>query len=433
MQESSSPPGETARTLRRIVYLTPDLSTLGGIQSRTRKILRNAGGRAVEYLGLSLHNQLSLGIENNLVWDSEPERILEALERWSPSDTVIMFPNNTLRLLTPDLRARVDRFPLIFNGSGQLTFILQDSEVMADVAYAENLLVSKIILFSMMDRRTYEQFGIYDHEVGFHPVELRGENTFSPARNKRVTYVGRIDFHAKGAERLVEAARALRGSGMGKLRVFTVSNRRNSPQLDDLLQAFAAAGLTGEVEIIYDIEDKAALYGDTSLLLLPSKKESFPNVVVEAYSFGVPVVAMSYAPGPAELVVDGETGFLLDRFDEASLRRVFAQLDQPTLARLSGAAFERHKRYGMDRYYDFIEKVGADTVREFTGVNTMRVYPDLAPIRRLYERVLKADALRNSRSFRIGQAIVTNARSPIGWLRMPFAVVREALRSDGRP
>lgn len=505
--------------LRRIVMLTPDLSSMGGIQSRTRKVLRNAIGRDVDYVGISLRNEHGLAVPNNLVWDEQPETVARLLETWNPAETVVLFANNVLRIAQPELAERARRFPLMFLGSGQLSYLIQDSSVMADLPFVESLKATRILLLSRMDQNTYDQFGIHGHERVFHPVEVRAENTYAPEKNRYVGYVGRIDYYAKAADRLIEAAIAIRDAGIGPLRIFTVSSPRNSPQLDDFLKLLADNDLLDSVDITYDVEDKDIIYGELSLLLLPSKKDSFPNVVLEANSYGIPVVAMSYAPGPSETIEHGRTGFLLDRFSSDALAALFRSLDRATLASLSQAAFEKHRQYGMDTYFELIERIGNGAVNEFGGTNLRRVYPDLVPVRQLTDsvdsktrrieklrarhaseianwearlqrqralrkteiaglsrqmeaqkrrrrtelaelrqkraevsgltrdlaarkaesgrlsrqllqekrsRAAEVAALKKSLSYRIGAAVVRNARSPIGWLKMPWAIFKAA-------
>lgn len=377
-------------SLKRIVMITPDLSTIGGIQLRTRKVLRSASGRDVEYVGLSIKNENDADFPENIFYRKDREDIRHLVSLWSPRDTVFLVPNNTLKLLPPAARAEVDKFPLIFNGSGQLSYMIQDSSILSDIEYTEQLRVSKIVVFSNMDRNVYNQFGIYDVEVGFHPTEVRELNGYDPVRNRYVTYVGRIDFFAKAAERLLNAIVALRNLRRGPLRIYTTGNPKNSPQIGDFLELLETHSLQDDVELIYDEVDPEKLYREASLLLLPSKKDSFPNVILEANSFGVPVVAMSYAPGPSEIVIDGKTGFLIDDFSIENLRYIFSSSDAKTMSALSKQAFERHKLFSMERYFDFIERVGDEAVQSFSGTNLTPVYPQLKPLTTLHGKLVKA-------------------------------------------
>jgi glycosyltransferase involved in cell wall biosynthesis len=78
------------------------------------------------------------------------------------------------------------------------------------------------------------------------------------------------------------------------------------------------------------------------LLWLASGFEGLPNVVMEAMAAGVPVVA-SDIPGTNELVVHGETGFLVPLGDRAAYARFAHKIleDSGLQARLGAAGRKR--------------------------------------------------------------------------------------------
>jgi UDP-glucose:tetrahydrobiopterin glucosyltransferase len=59
---------------------------------------------------------------------------------------------------------------------------------------------------------------------------------------------------------------------------------------------------------------QAAIGGCAAVLMTPKWIEAFGNVAIEAMACGVPVIAYRRG-GPAEIVTDGETGFLVDGDD----------------------------------------------------------------------------------------------------------------------
>ena len=76
----------------------------------------------------------------------------------------------------------------------------------------------------------------------------------------------------------------------------------------------------------------------TDVLCLPSRREGFPNVILEAASAAVPSVA-SRIYGVIDAVVDGETGLLFPVGDLDSLTECMARLmDEPRVARRLGEA-----------------------------------------------------------------------------------------------
>ncbi len=371
--------------LRRIVLTIPDLSTLGGVQIRTAKTLRHAAGRACDYVGLSLNwekagTHVQDIASSVMVFQRDREKVLQSLRQWSPSDTVIVFPNNSLRGIDAELRTELDRFPLVFVGSGQLSYHLQDSAALVDGSYCQNLKVTKLIVLSKLDSMMYAQFGNHDTVVGFNPVETRSANSYSPEKNRYIGYVGRLDFRTKGCDRLLDICRAVRDLGRGPLHIYTVTNPRNSPDFSAFMQLVKEHGLANDIHFAFDKTDLDTLFSSLQVLVLPSRKESFGNAILEANSYGVPVISSAYAPGPATLIDHNRTGLLLDRFDRDSLTAALAALTPDRLRDMSSEAFAKHHNYSMQHYFDHLEAVGSDALASFTGKNLTKVYPVLEPI-----------------------------------------------------
>jgi glycosyltransferase involved in cell wall biosynthesis len=68
----------------------------------------------------------------------------------------------------------------------------------------------------------------------------------------------------------------------------------------------------------HDQSELPELLAASDLLVLPSVRESFGQVIVEAMACGVPAVAAA-ALGPAQIIDDGETGWLFGLHDRAAL------------------------------------------------------------------------------------------------------------------
>jgi glycosyltransferase involved in cell wall biosynthesis len=67
----------------------------------------------------------------------------------------------------------------------------------------------------------------------------------------------------------------------------------------------------------YDQTELPELLAASDLLVLPSERESFGQVIVEAMACAVPAIAAA-SPGPAEIIDDGETGWLFAVNDGAA-------------------------------------------------------------------------------------------------------------------
>ena len=75
-------------------------------------------------------------------------------------------------------------------------------------------------------------------------------------------------------------------------------------------------GLAGRVEIQASRPDIFDAYTRAHLFAIPSRWEGFSNALAEAMSHGLPAVGFKDAAGVAQLIADGESGWLADNCDD---------------------------------------------------------------------------------------------------------------------
>jgi glycosyltransferase involved in cell wall biosynthesis len=110
------------------------------------------------------------------------------------------------------------------------------------------------------------------------------------------------------------------------------------PLRESLEEFRDACQIQDKVHFLGPRNDVMRLMPHFSLLWLASDYEGLPNVVMEAMSAGVPVVATDI-PGTRDLVVHGETGFLASVGDRANLARLAHKLlEDPAMRAKFGAA-----------------------------------------------------------------------------------------------
>lgn len=112
--------------------------------------------------------------------------------------------------------------------------------------------------------------------------------------------------------------------------------------------------------------DTAAIHRALDVLVLPTYREGFPNVVVEAMAAGTAVVS-TRVDGPLEAVEEGVTGLLVPPGDPGALADALIRLasDAGARERLGAAAAHRaRERFDLERVVDAYEAVLAQAVRE---------------------------------------------------------------------
>ena len=84
-----------------------------------------------------------------------------------------------------------------------------------------------------------------------------------------------------------------------------------SGPLDGELKALAASlGVADRVRFLGWRQDAGALYRAADVCLFPSRIEPLGNVVIQAWAYGLPIVAAA-SKGPASLIRDGENGLIV--------------------------------------------------------------------------------------------------------------------------
>jgi len=126
-----------------------------------------------------------------------------------------------------------------------------------------------------------------------------------PADARVLGFVGRL-WPQKRVRDAIWATEVLRNV-MPNLHLVIVGDGPDREALED----YARKAVLGDrVWFLGNRDDVPRLFGAIDVLLLPSEFEGMSNAVMEAMAAGLPVVATNI-PGNDELVVDGETGYLV--------------------------------------------------------------------------------------------------------------------------
>jgi glycosyltransferase involved in cell wall biosynthesis len=101
------------------------------------------------------------------------------------------------------------------------------------------------------------------------------------------------------------------------------------------------------------------ILADTAILLMPSRRESWGRVAIEAMAAGIPVIAHP-ASGPLEVL--GAAGIFADRDDVGAWVRSIRELDEPAryaafVARGRRRARELDPAAELEAFGDFVERI----------------------------------------------------------------------------
>ena len=112
------------------------------------------------------------------------------------------------------------------------------------------------------------------------------------------------------------------------------------PQREELVALTRQLGLNGRVVLLGPLDDDKLVqeYASCGAVYFGSKAEDYGLVTLEAFSSSKPVITCSDSGGPAELVEDGVTGFVVDPDAQALASALSRVVGEPRLAEELGRA-----------------------------------------------------------------------------------------------
>lgn len=136
--------------------------------------------------------------------------------------------------------------------------------------------------------------------------------------------VGRVES-PKSPELLLDALELLPESALRRLRVVWVGRAIDGALAAAARERVGASRLSGHVEFLDATRRVRSVYLAIDGLLLPSHREGFPNVVLEALAHGRPVVATDVGDVRA-LVQPGQSGWVIPPRNPAAFAAALAEL-----------------------------------------------------------------------------------------------------------
>lgn len=137
----------------------------------------------------------------------------------------------------------------------------------------------------------------------------------------------------------------------------------------ELQKQIKELGAENQVSLEGEQKDIDSYYLRSKIFAFTSSSEGFPNVVGEALSAGLPVVAYDCMAGPVDMINDGTNGFLVPLLDENKFKKKLQLLmdDEMMRQNMGGKTKESITNFAVeniaDHYLGFITESQIDKIK----------------------------------------------------------------------
>jgi GalNAc-alpha-(1->4)-GalNAc-alpha-(1->3)-diNAcBac-PP-undecaprenol alpha-1,4-N-acetyl-D-galactosaminyltransferase len=170
--------------------------------------------------------------------------------------------------------------------------------------------------------------------------------------------VGRLDKQ-KGFDNLIKAYSKLKTDW----KLYIAGEGVERKNLENLIKSFS---LKNRVILIGNQRNIFEWYAKATIFVLSSKKEGFPNVLLEAMAFGCAVISFDCPYGPGEIIENEKNGILVENQNIDKLAENLQRLidNKKLRGRLSKEAVKVREKYDIKKIADEWEKVIKEIVNE---------------------------------------------------------------------
>ncbi|MCF7482051.1 glycosyltransferase [Vibrio sp. J1-1] len=186
------------------------------------------------------------------------------------------------------------------------------------------------------------------------PKSPKGKNESCPAKLNFLS-VGRLE-HVKGFDLLLDVIKGAIDNGSNlSLKILGDGSKK-----EELSQKISDLKLDKYVELIGFVSNPQDFMNEADALLISSRYEGFPNVVLEAGSNGLPVIGFNSPGGISEIIDDKNLGVLIDNFNVTSLANEISKFSSENYS-INDIYSLTKNRYStktiMGKYHSSVEKV----------------------------------------------------------------------------
>ena len=313
-----------------MAFFCPTVSGTGGVESATRNLM--AGFQALGdqvhlfLFGGSFDTAWLAGIDHTIISgprDARPLRMAKyalgvrrAIWQWRP-DAIICSDATTVQMARMGSRLARSRAPVASWIHYPLAEVrLKEKLSSADLHLAISAQIAKDLTAFIPGAPV---------STIFNAVDIEAAGLVPRAATARFLYVGRLTFgDQKRVDDLLHAAANL--TGEWKLTIIGGTPKGEEYHAERLDALASSLSFGGEVEWLGWQRDAWTAAGPSTALVMPSDREGFPMVLIEAIAHGMVCISSDCISGPAEIIEEGRNGWLFPVGDIGKLTALMQRL-----------------------------------------------------------------------------------------------------------
>lgn len=282
--------------------------------------------------------------------------------------------------------------------------------------------LDKYIVLSDYDKRDYKKFLDIDTEVKINPRSFVSERKCDP-KSKRFLMATRF-VYAKGLDLMMESFEEFcKQDDEWQLDIIGAGDLWNQ-----ILADAKRRHIEDRVNFVGYTNEPEKYYLNSSIFLLPSRWEGWPMVIMEAFEFGLPVIA--FHTGAMDLIIDdGKTGFLPEAFDTHKFTEAMLKLahDEELRREMSRNAIWKSEDFAIERTVKewnrlFNRVMGIETFYEKNKDEILECQ-EKYPLRTSYGEYVKEYAVKD-------KTILYEAFGGRGMICNPYAIFEYLLEQE---
>jgi len=224
----------------------------------------------------------------------------------------------------------------MFEHAGLRAVICNSEMVAGEIGRLFSIPPEKLhVIYSGVDLQLFHP----DHRIAMRAAArrefgcLEGETVYS--------FVG-SGFDRKG---LAAAIDSLAATGRQDMRLLVAGRDRAARKFAVRAQR---AGVGDRVNFLGGRNDVRSVYAASDCFILPTRYDPFPNAALEALAMGLPVIVSTQC-GAAELVADGDNGWVCEPDSTLALARIMTEAADAAKSERASAARRTAEKFGIDK------------------------------------------------------------------------------------